>query len=80
MEELTYQPQCRGAGAGGPAYEVVGLVDALHPSVDAIALLPFIETIAAVAREHDHDVLLVTADEGPRGWGASRAGPCATRS
>jgi DNA-binding LacI/PurR family transcriptional regulator len=34
---------------------------------DPFGLLPFIETIAGSARAHDHDVLLVTADEGSAG-------------
>jgi DNA-binding LacI/PurR family transcriptional regulator len=40
------------------------------PGLDGVpdaGALPFIETIASTAREHDHDVLLVTADEGSAG-------------
>src|SRR5258705_3492150 len=46
------------------------VVPAHGPGLDGVpdaGALPFIETIASSAREHDHDVLLVTADEGSAG-------------
>ena len=69
IEGLTYQPNAGTRALASQRTSVVGLVIPFHPSVDAIAQLPFIQTIAAVAREHDHDVLLVTSDEGPQGLG-----------
>src|SRR4051812_45870435 len=72
IEALTDQPN---AGARAPASQrtrVIGLmVVPVHgPDLDGVpdaGVLPFIETIASSAREHDHDVLLVTADEGSAG-------------
>jgi DNA-binding LacI/PurR family transcriptional regulator len=69
IEGLTYQPNAGARALASQRTSVVGLVIPFHPSVDAIAQLPFIQTIAAVAREYDHDVLLVTSDEGPQGLG-----------
>jgi DNA-binding LacI/PurR family transcriptional regulator len=46
---------------------VVGLVVPFGPNADTAGMLPFIETIASCARAEDHDVLLVTADEGAAG-------------
>jgi DNA-binding LacI/PurR family transcriptional regulator len=67
IEGLTYQPNAGARALASQRTSVVGLIIPFHPSVDAVAQLPFIQTIAAVARQHDHDVLLVTSDEGPTG-------------
>ena len=67
IDGLTYQPNAGARALASQRTSVVGLVIPFHPSVDAIAQLPFIQTIAGVAREHDHDVLLVTSDEGSAG-------------
>jgi len=67
MEELTYEPNAGARALAGRRTQVVGLVvPFLAPAVMA-GLLPFIETIAACARANDHEVLLVTADEGSAG-------------
>ncbi|WP_298803568.1 LacI family DNA-binding transcriptional regulator [uncultured Pseudokineococcus sp.] len=64
IEELTYHPNAGARALAGRRTHVVGLVVPFGASADPGGLLPFIETIASGAREHDHDVLLVTADEG----------------
>src|SRR4051812_8596691 len=72
IEALTDQPN---AGARAPASQrtrVIGLmVVPVHgPDLDGVpdaGVLPFIETIASSARARDHDVLLVTSDEGSDG-------------
>ena len=69
IDGLTYEPNAGARALASQRTSVVGLVIPFHPSVDAVAQLPFIQTIAAVAREHDHEVLLVTSDEGSAGLG-----------
>lgn len=64
IEQLTYQPNAGARALAGQRTQVVGLVIPMGAGSDTTGLLPFIETIAACARQRDHDVLLVTADEG----------------
>ncbi|MFC4944497.1 LacI family DNA-binding transcriptional regulator [Pseudonocardia sp. GCM10023141] len=66
IEQLTYQPNAGARALASQRTRVVGLVVPFETH-DNSGLLPFIETIAACAREQDHDVLLVTADEGAAG-------------
>lgn len=65
IDELTYQPNAGARALASQRTRVIGLVAPFSSTSDPAGLLPFIETITATAREHDHDVLLVTADEGP---------------
>jgi DNA-binding LacI/PurR family transcriptional regulator len=67
IEQLTYQPNAGARALASQRTQVIGLVVPFEPNDDTKGLLPFIETIAACAREQDHDVLLVTADEGAAG-------------
>ncbi|WP_158647293.1 LacI family DNA-binding transcriptional regulator [Actinoplanes sp. ATCC 53533] len=67
MEELTYEPHSGARALAGRRTQVVGLVVPFGAGGETLALLPFIETIASSARVHDHEVLLVTADEGSAG-------------
>jgi DNA-binding LacI/PurR family transcriptional regulator len=67
IEQLTYQPNAGARALASQRTQVVGLVVPFGPAADTAGLLPFIETIASCARAEDHDVLLVTADEGAAG-------------
>lgn len=67
IEQLTYQPNAGARALASQRTQVIGLVVPFGPGVDTTGLLPFIETIAGCARAEDHDVLLVTADEGAAG-------------
>src|SRR3954469_7920768 len=67
MEELTYEPNAGARALAGRRTQVVGLVLPFQAPAVTAGLLPFIETIAAYARANDHEVLLVTADEGSAG-------------
>lgn len=53
--------------SGRPRSRVVGLLVPFGPDADHAGKLPFVETVAAAVREHDHDLLLVTADDGVAG-------------
>jgi DNA-binding LacI/PurR family transcriptional regulator len=67
MEQLTYEPHAGARALAGRRTRVVGLVVPFEAAGDMAGLLPFIETIASSARAKDHEVLLVTADEGSTG-------------
>jgi DNA-binding LacI/PurR family transcriptional regulator len=67
IEQLTYQPNAGARALASQRTQVIGLVVPFAPGADPAGLLPFIETIASCARAEDHDVLLVTADEGSSG-------------
>jgi DNA-binding LacI/PurR family transcriptional regulator len=67
IKQLTYQPNAGARALASQRTQVIGLVVPFAPGVDTSGLLPFIETIASCARAADHDVLLVTADEGSAG-------------
>ena len=67
MEQLTYEPNAGARALAGRRTQVVGLVVPFKAASDTAGLLPFIETITSAARAHDHEVLLVTADEGSAG-------------
>jgi DNA-binding LacI/PurR family transcriptional regulator len=67
MAELTYEPHSGARSLAGRRTQVIGLVVPFDTDGKAAALLPFIETIAHCARERDHEVLLVTADQGSAG-------------
>ena len=64
IDQLTYQPNAGARALASQRTQVVGLVVPFGPAADTTALLPFIETIASCARDNDHDVLLVTDNEG----------------
>jgi DNA-binding LacI/PurR family transcriptional regulator len=67
IDQLTYQPNAGARALASQRTSVIGLVVPFSPGVDTVGRLPFIETITSLAREHDHDILLITADEGSDG-------------
>jgi len=67
IQQLTYQPNAGARALASQRTQVIGLVVPFEQVGDTAGLLPFIETITACAREQDHDILLVTADEGAAG-------------
>ncbi|MFI5953396.1 LacI family DNA-binding transcriptional regulator [Cryptosporangium sp. NPDC051539] len=67
IDHLTYEPNAGARALASQRTNVVGLVVPFGRGADTTGLLPFIETIAGAARARDHDVLLVTTDEGAAG-------------
>jgi DNA-binding LacI/PurR family transcriptional regulator len=67
VEGLTYEPNAGARALASQRTSVIGLVIPFHPGADAVAQLPFIHTIASSARAQEHEVLLVTTDEGSAG-------------
>src|SRR3954452_14312357 len=67
MEQLTYEPNAGARALAGRRTQVVALVVPFGAGSEVAGLVPFIETIAGCARANDHEVLLVTADQGSAG-------------
>ena len=65
IERLTYEPNAGARALAGQRTNVVGLMMPLHEGASTGGLMAFAEEIAVLARRRDHDVLLLTADEGP---------------
>jgi len=65
IDQLTYEPNAGARALAGQRTNVVGLMMPLHEADSAGGLMAFAEEIAILARRRDHDVLLLTADEGP---------------
>jgi DNA-binding LacI/PurR family transcriptional regulator len=64
IEQLTYQPNAGARALASRRTRVIAIVVAFGGTADGAGLLPFLETITQCARERDHDVLLVGAQEG----------------
>ncbi len=67
IDQLTYQPNAGARALASQRTSVIGLMMPFGPGVDTAGQLPFIETIALLARAQDYDVLLVTTEEGAGG-------------
>ena len=67
IEQLTYQPNAGARALASRKSQVIGLVISITPEAHLGSLMEFIAVIAATARRHDYDVLLVTDEEGSQG-------------
>ncbi|MHC5264128.1 LacI family DNA-binding transcriptional regulator [Streptomyces sp. UC4497] len=67
IRELGFQPHAGARALVSRRTRVIGLVVPFGTAGDPAGLIPFLDTITTCARERDHDVLLVTADEGADG-------------
>lgn len=67
IDRLTYEPHAGARALAGHRTNVVGLVVPFHNPEAASGLMAFAEEIAVNARDHDYDVLMLTAAEGPAG-------------
>lgn len=67
IEQLTYEPHAGARALAGHRTHVIGLVMPFHSPDSAGGLMAFTEQIALSAREHDHDILMLTSQEGPAG-------------
>src|SRR6202000_2789229 len=66
IEQLRYQPHAGARALAGRRTNVIGLVVPFR-TAEPSGCMPFIQPIAEVPRSRDHDVLLITADEGSAG-------------
>lgn len=67
IDELTYQPHAGARALASRRTQLIGLVVPFGRGADASGQLPFIESIASIAREHDYEMLLSASDEGASG-------------
>ncbi|MFJ9181216.1 LacI family DNA-binding transcriptional regulator [Streptomyces sp. NPDC102360] len=67
IAQLSYQPNAGARALASRRTQVIALVVSFGSGANTAGLLPFIEQLTLCAREQDHDVLLVTADEGAQG-------------
>ncbi|MET3808040.1 DNA-binding LacI/PurR family transcriptional regulator [Nakamurella sp. UYEF19] len=67
IEDLGYHPNSGAQALAGSRTNIIGLVVPFRPNIDMTVIAEFMAEIATLARAHDYDILLVTADEGPAG-------------
>ncbi|MCI2239597.1 LacI family transcriptional regulator [Paenibacillus sp. TRM 82003] len=65
IAQLTYQPNAGARALAGRRTNVIAAVVPFRSPLSAHGLMAFVEEIALAARARDHDLLIVTADEGP---------------
>lgn len=67
IEQLTYQPNAGARALASRKTRVIGLVIPFIPELHMASIMEFVSVIATTARQYDHDILLVTVDEGAAG-------------
>ena len=67
IRELGYHPHAGARSLAGRRTNVLALVAPLRRDVNVPVVMQFATSIVVAAREHDHDVLLLTQDEGADG-------------
>ncbi|HEY1178926.1 MAG TPA: LacI family DNA-binding transcriptional regulator, partial [Phytomonospora sp.] len=71
---LGYHPHAGARSLASKRSNVIAMVLPLRSGMHLPVLMRFATAVAITARQHDHDVLLVTADEGPDGLRRLAAG------
>lgn len=64
---LGYRPHAGARALASKSTKVLGLVVPLRTDVNVPVIMQFVVSVVVAARTYDHDVLLVTKDEGPTG-------------
>ncbi|PRW63643.1 LacI family DNA-binding transcriptional regulator [Actinopolyspora mortivallis] len=67
VRRLGYHPHAGARALASSRTNVLGLVMPLRPDIDVPVLMGFVTSVVTSARRYQHDVLLVTNDEGPEG-------------
>ncbi|MGE5830179.1 MAG: LacI family DNA-binding transcriptional regulator [Micromonosporaceae bacterium] len=67
IRTLGYHPHAGARSLASNRANVIALVLPLRSGMHLPVLMQFASSVVTTARQHDHDVLLVTADEGPAG-------------
>ncbi|MFC5058274.1 LacI family DNA-binding transcriptional regulator [Saccharothrix xinjiangensis] len=67
IRKLGYRPNAGARALASSRTNVIALVAPLRTDLNVPVVMQFVGATAAAARAHDHDVLLLTADEGAEG-------------
>lgn len=67
IRELGYRPHAGARALASSRSNVIALVVPLRTGVDVPVVMQFVTSVVTTARTHDHDVLLLTQDEGVQG-------------
>src|SRR5499427_357869 len=67
ISTLGYHPHAGARSLASNRANVIALVLPLRAGMHLPVLMQFASSVVTTARQHNHDVLLVTADEGPAG-------------
>jgi DNA-binding LacI/PurR family transcriptional regulator len=67
IEQLGYRPHAGARALASSRTSVLALIAPLRIDVVVPVIMQFVTSIVTTARDHDHDVLLLTHDEGPMG-------------
>jgi DNA-binding LacI/PurR family transcriptional regulator len=67
VRALGYHPNAGARALASKRTNVIGLVLPLRAGMNLTVLMQFATSVVTTARQYDHDVLLMTADEGPEG-------------
>ena len=67
VRTLGYHPHAGARSLASNRSNVIALVLPLRAGMHVPVLMQFASSVVTTARRYDHDVLLVTADEGPAG-------------
>lgn len=80
IRELGYRPHAGARSLASSRSQVIGLVLPLRKGMHMPVVMQFATSVATAAREHDHDVLLLTHNEGRRASTGSPGAAWRTRS
>ncbi|WP_019815711.1 LacI family DNA-binding transcriptional regulator [Saccharomonospora saliphila] len=67
IRRLGYHPHAGARALASSRTNVLALVVPLRADIHVPVVMRFVTSVVTAAREHDHDVLLLTNDEGPDG-------------
>ena len=67
IRELGYRPHAGARSLASSRSRVIGLVLPLRKGIHVPVVMQFATSVLTAAREHDHDVLLLTQNEGEEG-------------
>ncbi|WP_394831175.1 LacI family transcriptional regulator [Pendulispora rubella] len=67
VRKLGYHPHAGARALASSRTKVLALVVPLRADLNMAVMMQFVSSVVTAAREHDHDLLLLTKDEGPQG-------------
>ncbi|MDX2697279.1 LacI family DNA-binding transcriptional regulator [Streptomyces ipomoeae] len=67
IRELGYRPHAGARALASNKSNVLAMVVPLRPGINVPVVMQFAVSVVTTAREHDHDVLLLTQEEGEEG-------------